>query len=271
LGVSLQPPLAVYYNLQEALTRHKPKVVVIDFSFLHTYPEPTNQKYDPWYQRSYVDIQSGALKKQYLREMKHLTPDVDLLPYISPFYKYHTRWRYLIKEDFSGRGDYQEMKLGTKFSFDYKPQKADDQNANRQGETVYEKDERSAAIYDRVIQLCREEGIAVISVLPARNTTTSERQDLHKNYAKEHQLLHIDFNQPEIKNMTGVDPLTDFYDAQHVNILGARKMTDYIGDYILEQNLLTPEDHPEADKLYQAWAAEYAALPIKMVEKKDQK
>ena len=157
--------------------------------------------------------------------------------------------------------------LGGQFVYTYKPL----QTTDRQTDEIYQTDEQSKQVYDRLIQLCKEQDIAIVSVLPWRNGTTVEQQLLHKNHAEENRILFVNYNQTEVETAVGLNPSTDFYDDKHVNILGARKMTDYIGAYILEQNLLTPEAYPEADELYQAWAAEYAALPIKMVEKKDQK
>ena len=70
LGSALQPPLVVYYNLRETLTRHKPKVVVIDFSFLHTHPDPAHERHEVRYLKGYVDLQSKDLKNSICRMRK---------------------------------------------------------------------------------------------------------------------------------------------------------------------------------------------------------
>ena len=271
LGLPFQPPLAVYYNLQETLRRHKPKVVVIDFSFLDAYPDANNKKYVSRYQRSYTDFQSRILKKQYLQDVQNLSPGIDTLSFISQFYNYHTRWKNLTKNDFTGHGGYRKMLLGTRLWFQYEQLKMYDSSLNKQKEKTYEVDKRSEEVYGRLIQLCKEQGIAVVSVLPARNGTTLNQQNLFKEHAAENQLHYVDFNLPEVQRATGLDLSTDFRDAKHVNILGARKNTDYIGEYILEQNLLTPEAYPEADRLYKAWATEYAEIPLKMIDISDKK
>jgi hypothetical protein len=267
LGSALQPPLVVYYNLRETLTRHKPKVVVIDFSFLHTHPDPAHERHEVRYLKGYVDLQSKDLKKQYLQDAKNLNPEFDPLPYLIPFYRFHTRWKNLTEKDFTDNSNYREMMLGGQFVYTYKPL----QTTDRQTDEIYQTDEQSKQVYDRLIQLCKEQDIAIVSVLPWRNGTTVEQQLLHKNHAEENRILFVNYNQTEVETAVGLNPSTDFYDDKHVNILGARKMTDYIGAYILEQNLLTPEAYPEADELYQAWAAEYAAFPIQIADASDRK
>ena len=189
------------------------------------------------------------------------------MPYISRFYNYHTRWKNLTKKDFIRHSSYREMMLGARLSFNYKPLKV----YKKSSEEIYKIDERSKDVYDRLIKFCNERKIVVVSVLPVRNGTNLNQQILFKEYSEENQLHFIDFNLPEVQRATGIDISTDFYDNSHVNILGARKNTDYIGEYILEQNLLTPEAYPEADRLYKAWATEYAEIPLKMIDISDKK
>lgn len=257
LGLSLQPPLGVYYNLLETLQRHKPKVIIVDFSFLASYPDPTLDNYEAFYQKAYADIQSKELKKQFLQDVEIISPHFDSLPYISQFYKYHTRWNNLSEDDFVTRSHYKSMMLGGQLSFRYKPFQMDSIGSDKKNEKSYMLDERSEEVYTRLLQLCRENDITVVSVLPMRMGTTLDQQILFKNHAEENGLYFVDFNLPEVQAASGLDISSDFYDLRHVNILGARKMTDYIGNYILEQNILSSEAYPEADCLYQAWAEEY--------------
>jgi hypothetical protein len=58
----------------------------------------------------------------------------------------------------------------------------------------------------------------------------------------------------------GLDTQKDFYNHRHVNVLGAQKVTDYIGSFIASNYKLSKDYSPatvsEWDKAFELWAAE---------------
>lgn len=264
LGTSLQPPLAVYYNLLEAMEHHNLKVVVIDFSFLDRNADPLSDKQEPRYQRAYDSLVNPELKRAFLRDLHELNNDVDCFPYKSPFYRYHNRWKKIDEKDFIVDYDYQEMMLGGRQNFEYLGRDIPGHFAVNETDKALPYDDQSKKVYDRLIQTCQDNNITLVSILPRRNEATWSQHLLFQDYAEQNQMYFIDFNMPEVQEVVQLDYATEYYDGGHVNMLGARKMTDFIGNFLLEKNLITPESYPEADSLYANWAKEYAEIPVEM-------
>lgn len=263
LGTSLQPPLAVYFNLRETLLHHKPQLIIIDFShLLEKYPDPLDPEMEPHYLKGYVDLQDNELKKEYLKELRAVNEDFDSTVYRFPFYRYHSRWRDLKETDFISEDDYNPAMMGAHYSTKVLsvPFRANYMKEEQTGKI--EPDPAILELYDRIIALCRENDIEILSILPPRERITNLRSDEFREFAAERDLRHIDFNLPELWRATDLDVMTDFYDHSHVNIKGARKISTYLAGYIRDNFDIESRPYPEADKLYEEWTEQYYRLPV---------
>ena len=112
--------------------------------------------------------------------------------------------------------------------------------------------------YDKIIELCKENNIEIIMVIPPRITETLEKEQLHLDYAKEHGIKHfINFSNPALLSELNIDAQTDFYNDTHVNISGQHKLSNYIGNYLVENFSDTLTIHTEKSNLYENYRNQY--------------
>lgn len=251
LATSQQPPLGLYLNLKEALLSSAPKLVVVDFSFLFTEHDLENPVFEPYYQKSYVDIQSPDLKKEFIDFIKEDYPDFDILSIQFPLYRYHDRWKDLRKIDFEGLEPGREFLLGSLSH--YKMQRiAIDPDRMDYNELTNDLsiNKKSTKYYDLVISLCKSNDIKVISIIPPRKVENYERNYFHELYAKKHNIDFINFNDPKHFDLINFDLDRDFYDESHVNAQGQVKLTNYIGNYIISKYPEVQGSEREATPIY---------------------
>lgn len=93
---------------------------------------------------------------------------------------------------------------------------------------------------DRLREYCDDNGIQLILVktLMASNEVNYWDDGLHnrlQEYADQYNVPFFDFNTAEYLEAAGLNISTDVAaDLRHMNISGARKVTDYIGKYLLQ-------------------------------------
>lgn len=103
----------------------------------------------------------------------------------------------------------------------------------------------------KMIEDCQNRGIEVLlTYLPF---LAVEHLQMEANYvydlAKEYGVNYINF-----LDMDLVDYQTDLYDKSHVNPSGARKITDYLGEYLISNYEITDRRHNED---YSFWHEDY--------------
>ncbi len=235
-----------YYNLLLACETHKPKLVVID-----AYLTTDNQKVINKVNSMHNTFDPYPLSYTKYLAIKDLCDDENLLEkeieFLFNFSMYHGRWKEITKDDFVfnardiGKGA--ECRIGFyewNSSFDLEsiePYSGD--------EAVNEKYLR------KMIEYCRDNGIEVLvtyNPFPYEEKFVQESKYV-KKICDEYDVNYINFLEMNI-----VDYKTDWYDASHVNQSGARKVTDYIGNYIMNNyNIPDQRNNPK----YSFWKDDY--------------
>ncbi|HHU52600.1 MAG TPA: hypothetical protein GXZ43_00770 [Clostridiaceae bacterium] len=258
LSASTQPPMLSYLNLKEAILNDKtPEVLIIEFISLHKKSEIS--KYEVWYLNGYADIQNPDLKKEFKNYIKKDFPKYNLLNINFPLYKYHSRWKELTKDDFivPEKLDNNKFLLGSYTSTNIKDVQFSSDYFKPKDITI-EYEASSKYYYDKIIELCKENNIEIIMVIPPRITETLEKEQLHLDYAKEHGIKHfINFSNPALLSELNIDAQTDFYNDTHVNISGQHKLSNYIGNYLVENFSDTLTIHTEKSNLYENYRNQY--------------
>lgn len=169
-----------------------------------------------------------------------------------PWIIYHNRWEELERGDFYPDNDSRCFKGG---DYDINIVKANlpkepliEDNTEALGEEGIEE-------IEKFIQKCKAENIEVLLVTLPYSADNEQRLYGVKisEVASKYGVNYINFNEQEFF----VDEETDFSDLSHLNISGARKMTEYLGNYIAE-NYDVPDRRVEkeyADK----WNSDYAS------------
>lgn len=233
-----------YYLLEDTLRYEKPEVVVFNVLAMQ-YNEPQKEAYNRmtldgmrWSSAKYNAIQASML------------PDEQLLDYVFPLLRYHSRWSELEEDDFtylfskrqvSHNGYY--MRVDTKPAGSFPtPKRLTDYQF---GSTAY-------AYLDKMRLLCEENGIQLVLIkAPVLYPHWYEQWDQQMEaYAKEHGLLYL--NLIGDIDQIGLDFSKDTYDAGlHLNLSGAEKLSGYLGGILKESCDLT--DHREDPRLSAKW------------------
>ena len=235
--------------------------MVIDFSSLVENPDPSDSYREASYAKGYADLQDENLKKGYLETIRKYYPDTDMKVFTIPFYRYHGRWRDLGKSDFIKYSNFREAFMGCKFGVKTKDITGLVPVYKKKNLTA-EPDPTSVAIYDEVIELCRENDIRVIMILPPRLRMSEQIRGVFRDYAEAHDFYFIDYNDPAIRYQAGFELATDFIDENHLNTYGARKMTAHLARVLADDLGIQSEPYPEADQRFEEWTEAYYDLEI---------
>ena len=229
-----------YWQLVNALEYTTPKVVVVDLFSLGW--EAKNISKHLHHFTDYMPI--GKTKANIVID---LLPKEDRLEYLFEISIYHSRWDQLSKTDFlpepwCEKGA--EMRLGITSLAE--PQLIEKNQYNYQ-------DKGNREYLQKIINLCKEKDIHVLMVyIPFADVAEGQLEEA--NYgdviAEEQNVSYINFFYKE--NL--INYQIDKSDGNHVNVSGARKLTDYIGKYIASN--FNVDDQRE-NRRYEHWQEDW--------------
>ncbi len=230
LSIMQQPMAGTYFWLKETLRTQKPSVIVVEVKTAGR----VSDKNEADARKSYDYMQWGKNKLQYAIEYCNFTPEAVLSEYLFPIAKFHSRWSDLTQEDFDFvLGDDNTYTRGfatltSKANIDMEP-------INEEAEYVEDKYNKTNESYlIRIIELCRENNIGVVLTKtpdPSWNGVKAKHVEL---LAKEQKVEYIDFNTEKMIKEINLDYANDGGDSVHLNLNGAKKVTDYLGKYLSE-------------------------------------
>lgn len=259
LSATSAPALASYYQLRFALETQKPSLVVMDFVDICTDRMAEDEKHEPTYRKYVAALPGWKLKMEMLLQMGKDNPNLDILTYLSPLLRDHSRWNEITKDDFSDTfaaasfSDRREMLKGALFRLE-KPS----------SEIIYDSElfeqeteelpisEYSWGYYRKALDLCAENGIpvAVLNFPEAPYRRLIQQYKTLESVCAENGLNYYNMNLPVIWKNYGFDTEVDFYDNGHVNASGAIKVSKALAK-ILQEDFDLP-DH-RGDSAYSAW------------------
>lgn len=223
-----------YYLLEDALRYEKPKAVVYNVLAMK-YNEPQKEAYNR------LTLDGMKLSTTKIKALKaSMMEDESLLSYIIPILRYHSRWneltledfKYLFKKDKVSHNGYL-MRVDTK-PVGYLPRER--RLADYQfGDNSYE-------YLEKITKLCKDNDIELIlikspSVYPYWHKQWDEQI---REYAEKNDIQYINFLD-HVEEMN-IDYGRDTYDGGlHLNLTGAEKFTDYLGQ-ILKENYNLPDN-----------------------------
>lgn len=223
-GQSGQRAVEAYYMLKKVLTMQKPKVVILETDLFYHSRE--------WQREWNLAIERTAR-------------------YYFPMVQYHNRWKGLTAGDwkglpFEGRRDVNKGFLPSRDIRPYKGGpymvKTEDREALRGTVTFWT---------DRLVELCRKEGIHLLLVgTPTPKNWDYRRHNGVSDYAAKKKLPFLDMNLLEKElNMDWDRDSRD--EGDHLNTYGAEKVSRYLGDYLKANYGLT--DHRKGEGAKRWW------------------
>lgn len=232
-----------YYRLIEAEKSHPVKMVVIDaracmYSFEYNERE------------AIIENVSGlkySLNKW--RFVKAAAEPEDRLDYFLEFPLYHDRYNSITKWDFLHTSSLGENDKGTWTVF-YGNQYSPTLEAASDVTEYYALDEKAEYYFRKTIEYCLEHDIEILIIkTPDANRTVDQK--IYNTV----ELITDEYNVPFV-NLNNYDDeiglvSSDFYyDDNHLNVIGARKCSDFLGQYLMENYDLI--DHRGEDE-YKSW------------------
>lgn len=233
-----------YYLLEDALRYEKPDVVIFNVLALQ-YNEPQKEAYN---RMSIEGMKWSSSKVGAIRSS--MMEEENFLDYVFPILRYHSRITELKWEDV------QYLFSRPKVSYNGYYMRVDTKPAGTLPEPKklanYQFGENAYNYLDKITDLCSQNDIELILIkAPSLYPHWYEQWEVQmEDYAAQHGLKYINFL--ELQEECGLDFETDTYDAGlHLNLWGAVKITDYLGQYLTEECGL--EDRRGEEHLSEVW------------------
>ena len=233
-----------YYLLEDALRYETPKVVVFNVLALK-YNEPQSEAYN----RMSIDGMKWSSSKVN-NIMASMTKEENLIDYMFPLLRYHSRWSELNSDDFehifskdlvTHNGYYMRVDSKAQGEFPSPTPLAD-----------YTLGDTAMGYMQKMADLCEEKGIELVLIkAPTEFPHWYDEWDAQVvEFAEENGLDYI--NYIPLQDEIGLDMSVDTYDAGlHLNTSGAEKMADYFGAWLVENYDLT--DYRQDEEVAAIW------------------
>lgn len=230
-----------YWQLRNALRYTTPKVVVVDL-----YAVDGDSKVNEQYLHNFTDeMPFSMLKVQMVWDLLEPEKRVEYLFNLS---LYHSRWEELGREDLRPETGLEKgAELRDEVTVNVPPTLIPQEE--------YDPAERLNKQYlQKIIDLCREEKINIILMYVPYTMPEGDQQVANWGYAiaEKNGIPYLNFVYEDLN----INYATDCADeAHHLNASGAKKVTDYLGDYIKAH--YSVDDHRE-EPAYAFWHEDYA-------------
>lgn len=228
-----------YYLLEEVFERESPKVVVYNVQSMK-YDSPQSEAYN----RMTLDgMPLSGIKLDAIKAS--MTEDEELISYLVPLLRYHSRWSELSAEDFEYIFSRDKVTVaGYLMRADVKPMTklpaAPVLEDVTIGDTCWE-------YLDKIRETCDANGATLILIKSPSLWPHwyDEWDEQISDYANKYGLDYINFL--PLSDDIGIDMQTDTYDGGlHLNIYGAQKLSSYFAK-LLSEDYGVPDRRKDAD------------------------
>ena len=234
-----------YWQFKNAIRYHKPKIAVIDVC--GAYRDNNEMIYA--FEQAHISLDAFPLTPTKIKGIREVFPKrEEQLELMFPFSSYHARWNELNGNAYLAPFVREET---TK-------EKGAESAAGIAGgyeEALVSRDESwgehtvSMDYIERFVEDCRTEGIEPVLIFlpdPAGKEAKLGANSVY-SIAEEYNVPYINFTSEEAL----VAPETDFFDLDaHLNMLGAGKITEYLGNFLTENYAVGDK---REDSAYSSW------------------
>ena len=222
-----------YYILEETLKYETPKAVVFNVYSLK-YGKPQSEAFN----RMTLDTMKWS-KTKYNAIKASMTDEENMLDYIFPLLRYHSRITEIDENDFKYIFDEPDRMSDSGYLMQVGVQPRSDKNENPRELLSYDFSENSFDYLDKMKKLCEDNGVELILVKAPTNSWNyywyDEYEAQVQEYVEKTGLKY--YNLIEKESEIGIDWSLDTYDyGFHLNVYGAEKTTDYFGRILVESH-----------------------------------
>lgn len=250
-GSSVQRMWISYYYLEDTLKTQHPKVVVLNMNGI-----TDDTQNDENRNRKALDYMKLSMTKIHAVQAS-LTDGESFISYLFPLLRYHSRWDNLTQEDFTQlTANKHYFAKGQDLQFGITSCHPKD-DWLKPTSTVAKEGEKAGQYFDRIVKLCRENGIALLlidMVSPVR--FSYDVHNLNRSLAQQYNLPYLDLNM--MTDQFGLNWDTDMLDpGVHLNVSGAEKCSAFLGKYLKEHYSLGQNVSEDIKKIWEQDAADY--------------
>lgn len=241
LGTSSQPALASYYWLEEAYRLHGKTLRSVVFDVAVMSMEPVESRY-----RMSLDA-IKFLPAKWKAISDHTDDFEESLDYMVPLFSYHDRWSELSYSDFTtpeyDRRPYLRGYFARILSPNYYFSNHSYTDLSVPDYYYYpdfdadEMDLKTESLYylKKMIDLCEEHDIKLVLIRTPVNNIQVSMHNAVQTIADKYGLDFLDFNYAPLIDEIGYNHATDRYNNDHLNYYGAKKLTAWLGNYLVEE------------------------------------
>lgn len=248
-----------YYSVKEIIKHQKPKVIVLNIDEVFK-EKPAKEAY----KRHLYDNMPGSINKlNAIMDPVQKNNIPKQISFIFPLLRFHSRWSELSRDDFIyAYGKYHYPLKGYSMVTKKKPYKKRTNHMKKTDENS-KINIKAEEYLMKIKDICAKNDIQLLLVEMPNPTIWNKAK--HKEievWSNKNKVPFIDMNE-HLKEI-GINWKTDTGDAgAHLNIYGAEKVSNYIGDY-LKKNY-TIEDHRN-DESYNQWHEDSKQYEIEKVK-----
>lgn len=238
IGAPFQPLYQSYYALKDALEVQQTQVVILDITSLFYEKEDMESllETDEHHYLHYTIDGMHDLKNKYdaFKVAKEIKPDLNVWNYLSKYYYSHNNWENIEKENFVGTNGKNVLNGNLMlFSiYDNSGRVMSPYEIENTGE-IQNIPEFNLEFLYKIIELCEQKHTALVLLNGKVDFNWNWKSyNAVKQIAEENALDYLDVNLFE--DEAGIDWTVDLSDDRHTNVVGAKKITDYVGEYLSE-------------------------------------
>ncbi len=228
LGTGNAPMAGNYYWLKECEKTQDISMVAIEVSMLY---EPTKQFL---FRRAYDPMKLSRNKLEAVYEQSRDYNGDGVLSYVFPMIKYHNRWKELTEEDFVFHKEDSLVYRGNVMKSGVKPVPYEKVIIDNDAVRDIDMEADQLEYFKKILSYCKEKGWDVVLFKTPKTSWSLSKSEGVSALAKEYGVPFLDFNYDKLMKEIKFDPMHDLRDADHPNLRGAEKISDYLGKYLKE-------------------------------------
>lgn len=246
MAVSGQDRYSAYHDMKELVKTQSPKAVFVDlYCMTYTYDESIEGNQH----RNMMCLPTSANSYELLKDNLG-TEDAEsrekIKEYLLRWPIVHTRYKELGKYDYLDLPENEYLR-GEMVYYETTAVNMDDIGSG--SDIVGELTDEDLDWLDKMVKLSEDSGFRLYFTMLPCSVSEEAQQTLNaaKVYAEEKGIVTLDFTKDHLLDF---DAERDFIDIAHLNAIGAKKISSYFGEYIVQN--VSVQDH-RGDERYELW------------------